>query len=186
MDAPLHLSMSLALTYSSISSKPPISAEGWVSLGWVSSLCGSRANLVAWSGKGVASCVALEVVASFPSVAVKCVSMPRTSIKSRKFGPDSSSDDRSSGGGRTIFLILVMDAFCVGFIHVFSLGAIIQNSAREIKSEGVSQLPAKHWMAAAVGSHNVPRNFQRSAFNSKSEHPPMGKNGTFVVFLLSL
>ena len=112
-----------------------------MSLGWVSSLCGGRANLVAWSWRGGASGVALEVVASFSSAAVRCVvSVPRVSIKSCKFHPNSSLDDRRSSGGWALFLILVMAPFFVNFIRVFSLEAIIQNSPREIKSEGVSQL----------------------------------------------
>ena len=88
---------------------------------------------MAWAGRGGALGVDLEAVASFSCAAIQCVvTVPRASIKSDKFSPDSSSDDKRSGGW-ALFLILVMDAFFVGFISVFSLGTITQNSPMELK-----------------------------------------------------
>ena len=120
-----------------------------MSLEWISAPCGGWSDLVAWSGNGGALCVCLEAVASVSSVADKLVVIvARGSIKSCNCCPDSSSDDRRSGGGWALFLFLVMDVFFVGFICVFNLGAILENSPREIKSTHVSQLAAKYRLAA--------------------------------------
>ena len=80
-------------------------------------------------GRSLSSGAGLKDVASFSSVAVmRVVRVPGASTTSRKVCPYSSSDDRRSGGCWGLFLILVMDPFFVGFIHVFSLGVIVLNS----------------------------------------------------------
>ena len=91
--------------------------------------------------EGGASDVCLEAVASFSSVADnRVVRLARASIKSCNRGPDSSSDGRSSGGGWARFFILVMDALFVSFNHVFSLGAIPENSPIECAQAHCQQL----------------------------------------------
>ena len=79
---------------------------------------------MAWSGRGGASDIPLEVVDSFSSAAVKCVvSMPRASIKSHKFGPDSSSDDRRSGGDWALFNFFSYRCFLCRFHPCFQFGS---------------------------------------------------------------
>ena len=84
---------------------------------------------VACSLKGGASCVGLEEADSFSSVAVtNVVSVPKAFITSLKVGSDSSSDDRRSGRGLALFLILVVNPFLGGFMPVYNLGAIVSYS----------------------------------------------------------
>ena len=81
---------------------------------------------MAWSVRGGASGVRHEELVSCSCVAVtRVVRVPSASITSCKVGLDSSSDDRRSGGGLALFLILVMGAFFVSFIR-FSLGTRVQ------------------------------------------------------------
>ena len=82
--------------------------------------------MVACSVRGEVTGVSLDEVATFSSVAVTYVlSMSRAFITSLKVGSDSSSDDRRSGGGWALFLILIVSPFLVGFMRVFNLGAIV-------------------------------------------------------------
>ena len=116
-----------------------------MSLEWISESCAGWSDLVEWSGRGGASRICLESVASVSSAADKhMVIVARASIKSCNCGLDSSMDDRRSGRNWALFLFLVMDVFFVGFTRVFNLGAILENSRRQIKSTHVSQLAAKY------------------------------------------
>ena len=98
-------------------------------LGWISSLWEGRMNLVASLLRGGATRVGVEEAESFSSMAVMhVVRVPRAFVTSLKVGSDASSVDRRSGSGWVLFLILVDSPFLGGFMHVFNLGAIVNES----------------------------------------------------------
>ena len=101
-------------------------------------------NLVACSVRGGSSGVSLEEAESSSSVAVKhVVSVPRAFIMSLKVGPDSSSDERRSGGGWALFLISLSVLFLGRFHECFQFGSHckLENSPTESKHlQGVTQL----------------------------------------------
>ena len=72
--------------------------------------------------------VNVEAVQSFSSAVVTLVvRVPRAFITSLKVDSDSPSDERRSGGGWALFLILVFSPFFGGFIYVFNFGAIVRS-----------------------------------------------------------
>ena len=83
-------------------------------------------NLVTLSVKGGASGVDLKEVESFSFVVVTLVvRVARAFILSLKVDSDTTLDEMRPGGDWTLFLILVVSPFLVGFINVFNLGAIV-------------------------------------------------------------
>ena len=93
---------------------------------------------MAWSGRGGALCVChVSCVAD-----KRVVLVARASIKSCNCGPDSSWDDRQSGGSWALFLFLVIDVFLCGFHLCFQFGSPIREQSKRDQIQAC--VPAHH------------------------------------------